>query len=97
MSSLRFHTRQEIKPSERYEGSVAHMKFTLVDPQDNDVVACLIIRQPIASDLSVEALNDVCVEHAEYIEPMLRKAVDEQNLFTIIKPKPKTEQKRDKR
>lgn len=82
MSAIyKFYKKCDIQRSGRSGGCVAHMKYTLADKNDEDVVACLIVRQHIRQDLPANELEDMVHGHGRAIEPALRKIVEDRLLF----------------
>lgn len=58
-------------------GYVAHIKHTLTNEDDADVVLCLVTRKHVPSGTSVEELDDIARADARRAEPMLRKLAEE--------------------
>lgn len=77
----RFHRKVEVQRSRRNDGCIAHLKFTLGASDDEDVVACLVVRQHIPAGLSADELDRICDEHSAVIEPQLRDLAQKRRLF----------------
>lgn len=64
--SLRLHTTLETQPAKHDTGTyVAHMKHTLSDPKDPDVVLCLVVRQRIRASTNAHEIEQLRLRNEE--------------------------------
>ena len=79
MTTLQFHTTVVSQRAKHNKGAyVAHIKHTLANPADPDVVLCLVIRRNISDTLSVGDLNALAAQSAAVVEPDLRDIAEDE-------------------
>ncbi len=69
----RFHSTATQEAS-KYENGlyIAHEKHTLTNPDNPDVVICMIVRRILPKNTTVESINDAKRENSATLEPLLR-------------------------
>jgi hypothetical protein len=73
----RFHSTAAQEPS-KYENGlyVAHEKHTLTNPDNPDVVICVIVRRILPKNTTVEQINDTKRENGAIFDPVLRELAE---------------------